>query len=159
MLKRYLIPLSIVFASLFLMGSTPEDARAQQTRPFYSTVTSHPAGAWPLRLRDAGVPVRLHGVEGPARLAAGEVGLFMARANLDAASLPIRVRWDFGDGNTATSLHARHRFSRPGTYPVVVRLSNPHGATADTLFVVVVPPDDGRSGDEPGTQAASERGR
>ncbi|ARA92182.1 hypothetical protein AWN76_002660 [Rhodothermaceae bacterium RA] len=159
MLKRYLIPLSIVFASLFLMGSTPEDARAQQTRPFYSTVTSHPAGAWPLRLRGAGVPVRLHTVEGPARLAASEVGLFVARANLDAASLPIRVRWDFGDGTTATSLHASHRFSRPGTYPVVVRLSNPHGTVADTLMVIVVPPEDGRPVDSSATQAASERGR
>ena len=90
--------------------------------------------------RPAPVPATVSRLDGPATLAAGETGLFTAFANIETASLPLRSRWDFGDGTTAAGLHARHAFAEAGTYTVVFSLSNAHGHDADTLTVVVRPP-------------------
>lgn len=98
----------------------------------------------PLRLtalfRSSAVPVVIHEIDGPRTLPADEETVFSARTNLDVASLPVTIRWDFGDGATGRSIFARHRFAEPGTYRVALRLSNAHGTATDSLTVVVTPP-------------------
>lgn len=85
------------------------------------------------------VPARLVQLQGPDSLRVGEAGLFVAAANVETATLPLRIEWSFGDGTTAQSLSARHQYRTPGTYQVVFTVSNDGGTASDTLTVTVVP--------------------
>lgn len=141
MWRRYLIPLAIVCAAVFLMGSLPLEAAAQHRGQPYASTGMHPAQPDELMalFSRSEVPVRLYAVDGPDSLAIGEEGLFTATANIEVASFPLRFEWNFGDGRLANSLHARHRFTAPGTHMVTFSLSNRHSSASDTLFVTVVP--------------------
>ena len=86
------------------------------------------------------VPVDVRRLDGPATVEAGQEATFAAHTNLDVATLPVRIAWDFGDGATATSLFARHRYAAPGTYTVVFTLSNARSEARDSLSVRVLPP-------------------
>lgn len=132
MQRGSLIPLVITCASFFFMGCFPEAAAAQGLKPTG-------LGDLGALFKRPSVAVRLYRLEGPDSLEVGEEGRFAALANIEAASLPLRFLWDFGDGATASSLHSRHRFMVPGTYPVTFSISNGHSETMDTLFVTVVP--------------------
>lgn len=140
-LKRRLPRLLIVWAVILAGGFTASGALAQAGRDPYPASAGQPAGPTDLLalFKRPAVPVRLLGLTGPDTLRAGEPGIFAASTNIDAASLPLRVRWDFGDGVAVTSLHARHCFSAPGRYAVVLHLANAYGEASDTLYVTVLP--------------------
>lgn len=124
---------------LLLLGSFPGEGVAQDLTASYSV--GQPAGLHEVAMlfKKTPVAVRLYEVSGPDSIHVGQEGRFTAVANVETASLPLHVQWDFGDGTTANSLHTRHRFSTPGTYSVVFRLSNRYGTAVDTLVVTVVP--------------------
>jgi len=46
--------------------------------------------------------------------------------------------WDFGDGETATGVNVTHTFSRAGTFPVTLTVTNDRGRTASTTVNVTV---------------------
>lgn len=144
MMKRYIVSILILCASLFLMGMWAGPAAAQG-------VPANVMGdyAQPPKLQDMvslfkrnDRPVRLYGLEGPDTLMVGEEGCFTARANVEYAALPLRIRWTFDVGAVAPGLHACHRFSEPGNHPVVFEIANRYSEDADTLHVTVLPPDD-----------------
>ena len=139
MWRRYLISLLMACVALLLLGSFPGEGAAQDVTSSYAV--GPPAGLDDVAMlfKNTPVPVRLYEVRGPDSLQVGEEGHFTALANVEAASLPLRLQWDFGDDATANSLHARHRFTSPGTYPVTFSLSNRYGEATDTLVVTVVP--------------------
>lgn len=43
-------------------------------------------------------------------------------------SMGSQFEWDFGDGNTSTDIHPKHRYAQPGTYTVQLR-AHAHGQT------------------------------
>jgi hypothetical protein len=136
MLKSIILPLSIAMSLLCLTQGT---AVAQVEPPGYVSVMRQPGvpPEFPPILMRTFVPVDVQAIDGPRRLAPGESGLFSTRANVESASLPIRSRWDFGDGHTASGLSARHQFAQPGTYAVTFRIWNEQSTDADTLVVTV----------------------
>lgn len=136
MLKPIILPLSIAMSLLCVTHGT---AVAQVEPPGYVSVMRQPGvpPEFPPILKRTFVPVDVRAIDGPRRLAPDESGFFSARANVGAASLPIRSRWDFGDGHTASGLSARHQFAQPGTYAVTFRIWNEQSTDADTLVVTV----------------------
>ncbi len=136
MCKPLSLTLSLAFTLLFLPYGI---ASAQIKPPGHVSVMRQPGvlPEFPPILKRTVVPVDVRTIEGPNQLAPGETGLFSARTNIEAASLPIRSRWDFGDGHTAAGLSARHAFAQPGTYAVTFRMWNEYSEDADTLVVTV----------------------
>lgn len=145
MIRRYSIAILLVCAALFLMGltgTTVLPAAAQAGHPEQVALWA-PRDAFSdllARFQDADRPVNVLGLEGPSSLAVGEEGLFVASANVETATLPLRFRWDFGDGTTAHSLSARHTYTKPGTYTVTFTAYNDHSTDTDSLTVTVGAP-------------------
>ena len=46
--------------------------------------------------------------------------------------------WDFGDGSTGTGTSTTHRFTRPGTFAITLRVTNDAGLTATTTRQLTV---------------------
>jgi PKD repeat protein len=46
---------------------------------------------------------------------------------------PTTWSWDFGDGNSSTAQNPTHTYGTPGTYSVVLTVSNPQGSDSLTL--------------------------
>lgn len=71
----------------------------------------------------------------------GEVVLFDGSGSVDRDGGISAYHWDFGDGNTATGVNARHRYREGGTYTVTLtvtddtRLAN--SSATDTILVTV----------------------
>lgn len=91
---------------------------------------------------DAFRPVYIRDVEVPDTVRVGDDRPYSVLTNVETATLPISVRWDFGDGRSANGLHVRHSFEEPGTYDVTVTASNRRSETSRTFAVVVRPPDE-----------------
>jgi hypothetical protein len=53
------------------------------------------------------------------------------------ASWPIQYLWDMGDGTQSAGNNIVHKYSRVGTYQVIVTARNSRGVDRDTLNVVV----------------------
>ena len=47
--------------------------------------------------------------------------------------------WDLGDGQTASHQQVTHSYSVPGSYPIILTVSNDFGVAMDTLTIRVVP--------------------
>ncbi|MBI4916793.1 MAG: PKD domain-containing protein [Acidobacteria bacterium] len=61
-------------------------------------------------------------------------------ASVAAGSPPITYGWDFGDGQTGTGQVVTHTFAGPGTYNVVLTVTNCDGAsTANVAHQVTIP--------------------
>lgn len=130
-MKPALLLLSLALVGCATTGQAPENA------PLLRGGAVGPA----VLFRQAPAPVRIQKLEGPATLAVNEVGYFAAFVNLERIAVPFRCRWHFGDGNTARSLNARHRYDRPGTYRVRFSIANATGTATDSLLVrVTMPP-------------------
>lgn len=127
----------VVCAMLLVLGSFPGQAVAQDRSYRPSTLVKAPAGLAEVAalFKRANAPVRLYELRGPDSVAVGEAARFAAVANIGTAALPLRVRWDFGDGTTASSLHALHRYEVPGTYTVTFTIANDEGEASGTLEV------------------------
>ena len=140
MAKRIVL-LMMIAGILSLLAVPP--AAAQYTPIEHARIvepTNSPADLIALIDRDF-IPVEIHKIEAPESLAAGQEGIFAVHANVEAATLPLQCRWDFGDGATAESLVAAHRYEQPGTYRVRLVLSNGNGEheAVDSLQVTVTP--------------------
>ncbi len=84
-------------------------------------------------------PVIVRRIDGAAVVRAGETAAFSAVTNAEAATLPLRTRWNFGSSSTAAGLHAAYRFDTPGTYTVTFRLWNRRSHDEERLTVTVLP--------------------
>ncbi|RYZ23077.1 MAG: PKD domain-containing protein [Chitinophagaceae bacterium] len=61
----------------------------------------------------------------------------------NASTIPagsFTASWSFGDGGTASTLHATHSYAAPGTYPVRLKLTSDAGCTAEQLLTLTVLP-------------------
>lgn len=55
------------------------------------------------------------------------------------ANIPVKVVWDFGDGQTANDASlVVHRYTQPGSFPVTVRVEDKDGDTAEQSITVDV---------------------
>jgi PKD repeat protein len=97
-------------------------------------------------------------LSGPFTGTAGQPVTFAAQ--IDTSGLPpgtaVMVRWDFGDGASATGQSVTHTYATPGTYTVTLTVSAPgQQSTVGTTAVI----GGGPSGASPATQppAASVR--
>lgn len=134
------LPTLLFVAALLLAGlSHPHRVAAQANSPLVSShVRAIPGLDDVARLfRDVGGPVRLYALDGPDSVAVGDEARFGALVNVEAAALPFRARWHFGDGAAARGLYAVHRYAAPGVYTVVFTAENAEGVARDTLRVVV----------------------
>ncbi len=61
-----------------------------------------------------------------------------ATINFDNLSIPVdstyEVRWDFGDGQTANTIHASHEYKKPGVYTIMLSLKAPSGCITTETF-------------------------
>jgi plastocyanin len=74
----------------------------------------------------------------PATPAAGGEVTFDAAKSSDSDGRVVAWQWDFGDGGTATGEKVTHTFQVPGSYSVVLKVSdNEKGAAVDAKAVVV----------------------
>ncbi len=53
-----------------------------------------------------------------------------------STDIPQQWHWDFGDGQTSTSLHPTHIYSQPGNYTVVLTVSNSFGSDQHEMSVM-----------------------
>ncbi|MBK8520588.1 MAG: PKD domain-containing protein [Chitinophagaceae bacterium] len=53
----------------------------------------------------------------------------------------MKYLWDFGDGNTDTTLNARHYYRNPGTYTVRLTSTSDKGCPNDSAFNITVNPE------------------
>lgn len=89
-------------------------------------------------LKEACTPVQILAINGPTSLQTGTAGAFSGEMNM--ASMPVEIRWDFGDGNTSTGMPASHTFGRAGSFTVTMTASNACGMDSRTLAVNVTNP-------------------
>ena len=68
----------------------------------------------------------------PSAVVPQEAARFDASGSLDGDGWIASYQWDFGDGSVAEGVSVDHQFSAPGTYAVILRVIDNHGAT-DTL--------------------------
>ncbi len=119
-------------------------ASAQPAHPVHKYMAGEHVALESVRaaVADAFRPVYIHAVELPDTVWVGDDQPYSVLTNVETATLPIRVRWDFGDGRSANGLHVRHSFEEPGTYDVTVTASNRRSETSRTVTVIVRPPDE-----------------
>lgn len=139
MWRQSIISLLVICAALFCLGCFPGIAAAQYDEAARAIAMERPVGLKDVTtmLTRKPVPVRLLDVQVPDTLDVGESATFSALANVEKATLPIWCEWDFGDGTTANSLHAQHRFFTPGTHLVTLWLRNEHGEVRESFTVRV----------------------
>jgi PKD repeat protein len=60
----------------------------------------------------------------------------------ESTGSPVAWWWNFGDGETSTAQHPTHTYTSQGSYTVVLRVVNSHGAAEhrETDFIVVADP-------------------
>lgn len=140
MWRQSIISLLVIGAAIFCLGCFPGNAAAQYDQAARAIAMERPVGLKdvPTMLAPKPIPVRLLDVQVPELMDVGESASFSALANVENATLPIWCEWDFGDGTTANSLHAHHRFSEPGNHQVTLRLWNAHGEVRESFTVRVV---------------------
>jgi large repetitive protein len=76
-----------------------------------------------VRVNAAPLPV----IDAPERAGAEKDVTFDAGKSTDADGDPLTYTWDFGDGNTADTPQAVHRYAQPGTYWVTLFADDGHG--------------------------------
>ncbi|MCJ8281949.1 MAG: PKD domain-containing protein, partial [Rivularia sp. ALOHA_DT_140] len=83
------------------------------------------------------VPVQVLSLEGPSQLTVNQFGTFTAKVNEDATPPLTYNSWDFGDGTTASTLTARHSYTKPGNYTVTFVVSNQNSTDKQSKKVKV----------------------
>ena len=65
---------------------------------------------------------------------------FEAATNVDVATAPVEMRWDFGDNNTGMGSSTTHTFTSDGTHTVTFSMMNEAGTASESCDVTVVAP-------------------
>lgn len=104
--------------------------------------------------RQPHTPVSIVEVYGGRTLEAGAAETFRARI-ADRVTRPVVYAWDFGDGTLSQGNMVTHRYSKPGSYKVMVVAKNPLGRDTAFVNVFVVPAIGAPRNDEPALPAAS----
>lgn len=65
--------------------------------------------------------------------------VFDGGASTDSDGTIVSYRWDFGDGTSANRSRIGHRFAQPGTYEVVLTVTDDAGASSQAKIQVVIP--------------------
>ncbi len=66
---------------------------------------------------------------------------FEGSGSTDPDDTELTMEWTFGDGNSATGSTVSHTYEKEGTYPVSLRVADPHGGIdSATASVMVAPP-------------------
>ncbi|MGC9025693.1 MAG: S8 family serine peptidase, partial [Chloroflexia bacterium] len=76
----------------------------------------------------------------PTEPPAGTPVLFTASYEPPTASQPVDFTWAFGDGNTGSGITVTHVYLTPGSYEVILTVTNPCSAIVVTHTVVVTLP-------------------
>lgn len=77
---------------------------------------------------------------GSRTVQAGQTAFFNGVNSYDPDSAIVDYTWDFGDGAAATGITTYHQFNNPGTYNVILRVTDDKGATTANTAVVTVSP-------------------
>ena len=77
---------------------------------------------------------------GSRTIQAGQTAFFTGEKSYDSDSAIVDYTWDFGDGAAATGITTYHQFNNPGTYNVILRVTDDKGATTANTAVVTVSP-------------------
>ena len=121
---------ALLGASLILLsgcgGGGSDTGPAGVRRP--ATVTNAPPTAHAVVHRGGG--------HGPFTVSAD------GSSSTDPETTPLDYRWDFGDGAQATGVAATHTYAEPGSYSIVLRVSDAGGATDTTRQTVVIEAED-----------------
>ncbi len=75
---------------------------------------------------------------GPYTEEVGQTILFYGSASYDPDGDPLHFSWSFGDGLTGTDASPSHSYSAPGTYPVILTVSDGKGGTASDSTIATV---------------------
>ena len=96
----------------------------------------------------------------PQSALVGEPFAFDASASVDPDGDPLELKWDFGDGGTASGPNAAHTFSAPGSLPVKLTVVDPTGLSAEATHAaeVAARPQSGEPGGVPGSEPAGQPG-
>ena len=88
----------------------------------------------------------------PQAALVGDPIAFDASASVDPDGDPLELKWDFGDGGTASGPNAAHTFGAPGSFPVKLTVVDPTGLSAEATHAAEVAPrpQSGEPGGEPG---------
>ena len=92
-------------------------------------------------------------VAAPAGGVAGTALAFSAGVS-DADGDHVQARWDFGDGNSATTSSATHAYVSPGTYQGAITATDEAGLTDRRTFTVTVGPAASTGGNPGGSTGA-----
>ncbi len=93
-----------------------------------------------VNLTSAITPVGVHSVTCPTgNVMLGEDAVFSAETN-PAATQPVTITWDFGDGTSGSGTPVTHAFLHDGTYTVTVTAENAAGPATGSCSVTVVEP-------------------
>lgn len=65
---------------------------------------------------------------------------FSAITNMEVATQPTELRWEFGDGGTAMGESGTHTYTEAGTYEVMLFATNEGGTTTGACSVTVIAP-------------------
>ncbi len=65
---------------------------------------------------------------------------FSAVTNVEIATQPTELRWEFGDGGTATGDSGTHSYTEAGTYEVIFMATNEAGTATGSCDVTVIAP-------------------
>lgn len=74
-------------------------------------------------------------IDAPGVACVGQEIVLDASRSLDGEGDELRYRWDLGDGSRAEGPVVRHRYERPGIYPVTVLADDGSGAANATALV------------------------
>jgi PKD repeat protein len=118
-LPRWLLAILILAFVVACQQSAPPGGQ-EQNRPPVAAFTASPT-------------------EGVAPLAVQ----FDASGSFDPDGVIASYSWDFGDGNTASGVTMSHTFTSPGTFTVVLSVTDNRGATGSAQQVITVTDESG----------------
>ncbi len=136
-----LSPRTSLFLEANAAGSTPDEATDDIDRGRFGSMdfVNRLNFGVKFNLKRRFTPVEIYSVTGPTQLEVGQMGNFVADANVDDATPPVSYEWDFGDGATSPVRDGSHSFAQPGTYTVRFSARNRGSEDAGVHTVVVVP--------------------
>jgi PKD repeat protein len=118
-------------AGTYDVALTITDALGDQDTVFQPVTVSQPVKTV------ASVPSAVISLASPYAVAGVPVSLNASRST-DSGSTISDERWDFGDGTTGSGASLSHRFTRIGTFPITLTVTDASAATSSTTMNLIV---------------------